>query len=63
MSKKLKNLLKGAASIFEIYPNTSARLRKRFLERTDAEALYSDWQKIGNDIRRTTEKYERESTP
>lgn len=52
MSEKVKNWLRGAGSLVQIWPDTSTRARERFLQRSDAEALYGDWQRVGGDWQR-----------
>lgn len=59
MTEKAKNFLRGVATTVRMWPNTkSAGLR--FLERSDAEALYRDWEKVGGDIRSAMEQHEHE---
>lgn len=60
MSKSIRNWLNGASTAMAIWPDIGARMRKRFLERSDAEALYGDWKKVGQDIQTATERYEQE---
>ena len=43
-----------------LFPDTATRMRKRFPERTDAEALAGDWQRVGDDLRNAIRKYEDE---
>lgn len=62
MSKKLKNWLRGATSVLQLRPDTSSKMRERFLQQSAAEALYRDWERIGSDIRTATGKYEHEGT-
>ena len=57
MSEKVKNWLRGAGSLVQIWPDTESEMRKRFLQRSDAEALYGDWQRVGGDIIEAAEKY------
>ncbi len=57
MSEKVKNWLRGAGSLVQIWPDTSTRVRERFLQRSDAEALYGDWQRVGDDIRKAIGQY------
>ena len=61
MKEKMKHFLRGVVSAFTLYPDTSARMRERFLQRSDAEALYGDWQRVGNDINTAIRKYESEN--
>ena len=57
MNKKVKNWLRGAASVAQIWPDTSTRVREMLPRRTDAEALYGDWQRVGGDIRKAIGQY------
>lgn len=59
--EKVSCWLKGAASILVLFPDTTDRMRKRFLERSDAEALAEDWQRVGDDLRTAIRKYEAEN--
>lgn len=58
---KVSCWLKGAASVLVLFPDTTGRMRKRFLERSDAEALAGDWQQVGDDLRTAIRKYEAEN--
>lgn len=60
LREKSKHWLKGASTVLVLFPDTATRMRKRFLERTDAEALASDWQRVGDDLRSAIRKYEDE---
>ena len=62
MGKKIKNWLRGAASTVQLQPDTSSRMTEVFLQRSDSEALYHDWQRIGNDIKIAIGKYEHGKT-
>ena len=62
MEKKIKNWLRGAASTVQLRPDTSTRMTEVFLHRSDSEALYHDWQRIGNDIKTAIRKYEHGKT-
>lgn len=61
MAEAIKHFLYGASSVFQIWPNTGDRLRERFLDRTDEEALYHDWEKVGNDMKSAMGTYDHES--
>lgn len=50
MKNKLKNFLRGLGSSFSLYQPRSERMKK-ILEQTDAEAIASDWQAVGDGIR------------
>lgn len=41
----------------QIWPDTSTRVREMLPRRTDAEALYGDWQRVGDGIRKATKQY------
>lgn len=60
LREKAKHWLKGASTVLVLFPDTGTRLRKRFLERTDAEALAGDWQRVGDDLRSAIRKYDEE---
>ena len=60
LRERAKHWLKGASTVLVLFPDTATRMRKRFLERTDAEALASDWQRVGDDLRSAIRKYEDE---
>jgi len=62
MSKKIRNWLNGVSTVMTIWPDTGSRMRTRFLERSDAEALYGDWEKVGQGIKGATERYGFEMT-
>lgn len=57
MGKNIKHWLRGAASTIQLRPDTASRMKEEFLQRTDSEALYHDWQRIGNDIKTAIGKY------
>ena len=57
MNKKVKNWLRGAGTLVQIWPDTASEMRERFLQRSDAEALYGDWQRVGDDIRKAIGQY------
>ena len=51
MRRLLRNMLIGAGSIFNLFPAPSPPIRRpKFMDRTDEEALESDWKAIGGDI-------------
>lgn len=60
LKERAKHWLKGASTVLVLFPNTATRMRKRFLERSDAEALAGDWQRVGDDLRSAIGKYEDE---
>ena len=60
LREKFKYWLKGASTVLVLFPDTATRMRKRFPERTDAEALAGDWQRVGDDLRNAIRKYEDE---
>ena len=60
LREKSKHWLKGASTVLVLFPDTATRMRKRFLERTDAEALAGDWRRVGDDLRSAIRKYEDE---
>ena len=62
MGKKIKNWLRGAVSTVRLYPDTSSKMAEEFLQRSDSEALYRDWQRIGNDINTAIGIYEHGKT-
>lgn len=53
----------GFFSAFCIFPPRRARTKfgRRFLQRSDAEALRSDWEAVGADMRRAMEAYDAEA--
>ena len=58
---KLRNLLRGAGSIFNLFPPPSAPLqRPKFLDRTDEEALESDLKAVGDDMRAAMKEIDEE---
>lgn len=55
MNSYLKDFLGGIANI--VY-TPKLKIEKRSINnRTDYEALYSDWEKVGLDMRKAIEKY------
>ena len=60
LREKFKYWLKGASTVLVLFPDTTTEMRKRFLDRTDAEALAGDWQRVGDDLRSATRKYDEE---
>lgn len=62
LRERAKHWLKGASTVLVLFPDTGTRMRKRFLERSDAEALAGDWQRVGDDLRNAIRKYEDEQT-
>lgn len=63
LRERAKHWLKGASTVLVLFPDTGTRMRRRFLERTDAEALAGDWQRVGDDLRSAIRKYEDEQAP
>ena len=60
LRERAKHWMRGASTVLVLFPDTATRMRKRFLERTDAEALAGDWQRVGDDLRSAIRKYEDE---
>lgn len=60
LRERAKHWLRGASTVLVLFPDTATRMRKRFPERTDAEALAGDWQRVGDDLRSAIRKYEDE---
>ena len=60
LRERAKHWLRGASTVLVLFPDTATRMRKRFPERTDAEALAGDWQRVGDDLRSAIRKYEGE---
>ena len=58
LSIKIKNYSRGVLSTLQLWPDTSSRMKELFLNRTDSEALYQDWQYVGSYIRNASRKYE-----
>lgn len=57
MKKRLRNFIRGMATVQVLYPNTKSKVQASLLADTDAEALTQDWQNVGNDIRRAMEQW------
>lgn len=55
---KMRNFWSHVGSIMVLYPDTASYVRKRFLERSDMEALRGDWEKVGGDMYRAIQVYE-----
>ena len=60
LRERAKHWLKGASTVLVLFPDTATRMRKRFPERSDAEALAGDWQRVGDDLRSAIRKYDEE---
>ena len=60
LRERAKHWLRGASTVLVLFPDTGTRMRKRFLERSDAEALAGDWQRVGDDLRNAIRKYDEE---
>lgn len=58
MTKLIKNILKGASTVFDINPPPRrTSLEKHYKpHKTDAAALRSDWQKIGGDFNKALKR-------
>lgn len=56
MTEHLKNILKGAASVLEIWPDNRDRLERIHPYKSDADALRSDWERVGADMWKAVEK-------
>ena len=55
MGKMMQNMLRGVGSLLEIQPAPRQPHFSDILsQKTDAEALYDDWQRIGEDIAKAT---------
>ena len=54
MSKTIRNFLRGVGSVLELLPPPhESNVGAEFLSRTDAEALGGDWERVGEDLRRS----------
>lgn len=60
LRERAKHWMRGASTVLVLFPDTAARMRKRFPERSDAEALAGDWQRVGDDLRNAIRKYDEE---
>lgn len=66
MKSTLRNILDGAKTIINLFPSPELPKPQRTgrygynPERTDAEALASDWQAVGNDLRKAMGMVNRE---
>ncbi len=59
MTKMLKNMIKGAASIFIIPPAVKCKgiEKKRYKpHKSIAAAMRSDWEKVGGDLNRALDR-------
>lgn len=52
MLRKIKAFFKGMGSVLNLSGNYYYAEHQRILNRTDAEALASDWEAIGRDFRK-----------
>jgi hypothetical protein len=53
MKNWLHNMICGAGTLLEIMPPVAAKrssVARQILARSDAEAIYGDWEKIGTDF-------------
>ncbi len=57
---KLRNLLIGMGSILDLCPAPRPLSRPKFMDRTDEEALASDWQAVGDGLRVAMKKMDEE---
>lgn len=57
---KVRNIIIGMASIFDLFPAPRPLSRPKFMDRTDEEALRSDWQAVGDDLRTAMKKMDEE---
>jgi hypothetical protein len=55
MSEKLQALLDGAARVFDLSGRVEYNSPRD--QRSDADALRSDWEAVGNDLRRAAYAY------
>jgi len=53
-----KNILRGGASVFVIYPKVAPRKRSPEPFVDDAKALTNDWLTIAKDLAKSVEHYE-----
>ncbi len=66
MNTTLRNILDGAKTIINLFPSPELPKPQRIgrygydPKRTDAEALASDWQAVGNDLRKAMGMVNRE---
>lgn len=58
MTKLIKNILKGASTVFDINPPARQPCFEKHYKphKTDSAALRSDWQKIGGDFSRALKR-------
>ncbi len=61
LRRSLRNILTGMGSILNLFPAPRPPLtRPKFLDRTDEEALASDWQAVGDDMRTAMKQVDKE---
>ena len=61
MRRSLRNILTGMGAIFNLFPAPRPPLTShKFLDRTDEEALESDWQAVGDDMRTAMKQVDKE---
>jgi hypothetical protein len=53
---KIKSLIRGAATVLEIFPSHGGHYRRAYPHASDVDALRGDWEKVGKDIRKATKK-------
>ena len=58
--RKLRLLLEGAASIFDLYP-TPPRFKRRRVQKSDGERLRGDFERVARDFSRVVQDTEREA--
>jgi hypothetical protein len=54
MTKRLKEILQGVGSVVDVFPRAdpAARVRRVHPYPTDTDALRSDWERVGGDMKR-----------
>jgi len=58
MTKLLKNLMQGASTVFSITPPPRRRSTRKLYKphKTAAEAIFSDWLRIGGDFNKVMKR-------
>lgn len=59
MKREIQSFIAGVADI--VYsPHVSVKKSRSNFEKNDLKALQSDWEKVGEDLRKAMKKYEKE---
>lgn len=56
IATKIRHLIRGAATVLEIFPSHGGHYRRAYPHISDVDALRGDWKRVGKDIQKAAKK-------